>query len=115
MTDINWRELNLNRDEDQAELEKLIAERLGWTKLNFIPELYGISPNGVGKARVPSFCTEIDAAIQLKHEGYRLILEQIDGTWRATFDKDVPATSVGGRHDNPAIAICLAWLHLSKP
>jgi hypothetical protein len=115
----NWEELDLTCREDLADLERIIAERLGWVNLDYIPECYGIPPNKKGKERVPFYTTDLNIAIQLEHEGFLLTLkhwtraegkDEWQDEWYASYYNNQKAYGIGHWGKTPALAICKAWL-----
>lgn len=118
MTAINYKDLNMSIKENQEEVEHLIAKKLGWTHLKFVPECYGIPPNEQNKQRVPSYCTDLNDAIQLEHDGWLLSLKHwtragSKNEWLAQYYNNQQARGIGRWHESPATAICLAWLEVA--
>lgn len=134
-TSINWRELDLNEYEDRVLLSRVIALRLGW---EFMPTSDGylrvFEPNHVPHIKypkaiepyepniwglveaftnLPDWLGDLNAAIQLKHEGWSLSLFYLGGEgeiWTVHYLSDKNVKSEPVWDTNPALAICRAWL-----
>lgn len=111
------------------EMDQEIAGILGWQHIaedswweenwydtSEVKGLSGTSPFSHDRCPIPMFSTDLNAASTLIVEGYFLELrernEQIRGKWFAQFFNDNFLNAATGWSDNPAEAICKAWLEL---
>lgn len=132
MTDINWRELDLTSNAGEQTINRIIADRLGFrysydSETQYLDVFMGNrktngwvcdtqSVDSFLRISVIHYCTDLNAAIQLQHEGYKLKLEQWQNNqrweWLATYYSNTLAKGTGVWNLNPATAICLAWLEV---
>lgn len=106
------------------ELDKAVAEAIGWTKLKAnereVFYWYGYRPNDGGNGVVPSYSTNIAAAMELAGE-YRLVIRPsvLNDKWvvgrfmRVYLDGKIETVSEA-TGDTCAHAICLAVLEIEK-
>ena len=95
----NWRALPAGR-----ELDREIAERLGWQS-----RIVGVG-GAVAWAEVPWYSTDVNAALSLwKSANVRFLLQFEAATkfWLAWYDEPEHPQGVA---DSAALAICRAWL-----
>lgn len=111
-------------------LDRLIAERLGWREIKrrdiyeegydwggFYPRLFGRSPTPlypIGTDLIPQYSTDANAALTLvKVDNFQL--EYWHGQWRAGAYLDNSSEDAGWEYaDSPALAICRAWLAVQE-
>lgn len=112
MTD--WRALDAGRD-----LDRRIAERLGWTHIesteywlddphdtSLVQAWRGIPPRSTGEALVPCYSTDLNAAITLIPSDQQFELSNgLEPEWEALI-----GWGYDGGADTPALAVCRAWL-----
>lgn len=103
MTDTNYKDLDLTTLDGRITINHIIA-RLTGAENEYTPSW----------GHPPQYCTDLNVAIQLEHEYFKLKLEQWQNNnkweWLATYYNNVKAHGIGVWHENPATAICLAWL-----
>lgn len=111
------------------ETDRKVAERLGWAHVEDdswweenrfdtynLKGLSGYNPVSLEREPVPFFSTDVNAAITLIVKRFQLELSQSSnddrGKWLAKYlDHDYKAATYAWG-DNPAEAICIAWLNL---
>lgn len=102
-----------------AELKRVIAERLGWAQVTHNAmkwlgstqgaDLLGFPPEAAGEeavyTRVPNWPESADAAIELFPYGFDIRIMRRRGQWLVGLGDTVYPTA-----DTPARALCEAWL-----
>lgn len=112
------------------DLDRLIAERQGWTNIEFRSFWYedndsdgwgrclvGVLPEDDGnldsEKTIPNYSTRTDAALTLMHDDWTAMIARIDpGEWHCSINSISSRVKDHGTGlaNKPALAVCRAWL-----